>query len=217
MTFDWYRARVAAKGIVAAYEHAGHAHATSGRHAARDRAVPCSSIGCSEAIAQFPSYPHGILIRVLPPGAPVPSVAEVIALNKQLYAAFVLDDPRPGPDDDYATEVHRRYAGIWDILSRGAERAGNRELADEARTIAQEARPRMKRDAGLCCSASRCCSRSHCMRRRSVAASSTTTTRGSSHDNWIVKSTTSAKSFTDTSVDTRAVLGPSICRCAICR
>ena len=59
----------------------------------------------------------------------------------QLYAAFVLDDPRPGPNDDYATEVHRRYAGIWDILSRAAERAGNRELAVEARTIANQLGP----------------------------------------------------------------------------
>ena len=141
MTFDWYRARVAAKGVVAARNMPGSPQQqlvatllATGRPVFVDRLQ-------TEIIASFPSYPHGILIRVLPPGAQVPSVAEVIELNRNLYAAFKLDEPRPGPDDDYATEVHRRYAGIWDILSRGAERAGHRELAEEARTIAQKLRP----------------------------------------------------------------------------
>jgi hypothetical protein len=141
MTFDWYRARVAAKGVVAARNMPGSPQQqlvatllATGRPVFVDRLQ-------TEIIASFPTYPHGILIRVLPPGSAVPSVADVIALNKQLYSAFRLDDPRPGSDDDYATEVHRRYAGIWDILSRAAERAGNRELADEARTFARQMGP----------------------------------------------------------------------------
>jgi hypothetical protein len=141
MTFDWYRARVAAKGVVAATNMPGTPlQQLVGTLLATGRPVFVDRLQ-SELIAAFPSYPHGILIRILPLGAQAPGVADVIALNKQLYAAFALDDPRPGPNDDYATEVHRRYAGIWDILSRAAERAGNRELAAEARTIAQKLGP----------------------------------------------------------------------------
>lgn len=141
MTFRWYQARAAAKGVGAAANIPGSplqqvvvAMHAKGRPVFVDRLQ-------REIISSFPSYPHGILIRVLPPGAPVPSVEEVIAINKQLYASFRLDDPRPGSDDDYATEVRRRYAGIWEILGRAAERTGKTELAAEAFAIAKKLGP----------------------------------------------------------------------------
>lgn len=141
MTFDWYRARMSAKGVVAAANMPGSPlQQVVGTMLATGRPVFIDRLQ-TEIIASFPSYPHGILIRVLPRGAEVPSAAEVIALNKQLYASFVLDDPRPGVDDDYAAEVHRRYAGIWDILARAAERANHQELAEEARTFARQLGP----------------------------------------------------------------------------
>lgn len=141
MSFDWYRARVAARGVVAANNMPGSPmQQVVGTLLATGRPVFVDRLQ-TEIIASFPSYPYGILIRVLPPGAQVPSVPDVIALNKQLYGAFALDDPRPGPDDDYATEVHKRYVGIWDILGRGAERAGNKELAAEAFELAKKLGP----------------------------------------------------------------------------
>jgi len=141
MSFDWYRARVAAKGIVAANNMPGTPmQKVVGTLLATGRPVFVDRLQ-TDIIGSFPSYPHGILIRVLPLGAEIPSVEEVIALNKQLYGAFTLDDPRPGPGDDYATEVHKRYAGIWDILGRGAERAGHAELAAEAFALAKKLGP----------------------------------------------------------------------------
>lgn len=141
MSFEWYRARVAAKGVVAAGNMPGSPlQKVVGTLVAMGRPVFVDRLQ-TEVIASFPTYPHGILIRVLPPGTEVPSIPDIIALNKQLYGSFRLDDPRPGSDDDYANEVHRRYAGIWDILSRAAERAGRRELADEARTLSRQLGP----------------------------------------------------------------------------
>jgi hypothetical protein len=122
MTFDWYRARVAAKGVGAATNMPG---------------TPLQQVVATMLAKGRPVF----VDRLQPRGAQVPSVEEVIALNRELYASFVLDDPRPGLEDDYATEVHRRYAGIWDILGRGAERAGKRELAEEAFAIAKKLGP----------------------------------------------------------------------------
>src|SRR6185369_7148988 len=63
-----------------------------------------------DVIDSFPAYPYGVLMRVLPPGTQGPSVTEVFDLNERVYAEFALDYPRPGVHDEFATEVHRRYA-----------------------------------------------------------------------------------------------------------
>ena len=56
----------------------------------------------------------------------------MFAINEQLFDRFALDYPRPGPDDEFATEVHLRYTATWDIIGRALEKAGERELAVQA-------------------------------------------------------------------------------------
>jgi hypothetical protein len=95
-----------------------------------------------DVIAAFPSHPYGILIRVLPRGTALPSVREVFAINKAVYARFTLDYPRPGLDDEFATEVHLRYSAIWNMIGHKLEEIGAHDDAEWARRLARELAPR---------------------------------------------------------------------------
>ncbi len=80
--------------------------------------------------ASLPTYPYGLLFRVLPRGTPRPSIMEVFAINKQLYAEYQFGYEFPGPDDQLAAEFHVFYARTWRIIGEGlaAEHRGE-ELA----------------------------------------------------------------------------------------
>ena len=67
----------------------------------------------------FPVYPYGPVFRVLPKGAPVPSIDELFALNKKLYEAMYFDYPRPSVGDDLAAQAHQQYAATWRALAEG--------------------------------------------------------------------------------------------------
>lgn len=141
----WYAARLSARGIhapegtttailrVVEYQHSiGHRVFVA---ALRDSWVT------RELTRAFPTYPYGTVIEVLPHGAPVPATAEVVARNKALYEAFELGYPRPGPDDEFATAVHYRYASTWNLLARKLAGEGKRDEAAWAASIARELGP----------------------------------------------------------------------------
>ena len=92
-------------------------------------------------LAHFASYPYGILIRIVPLGEHAPSLAEVVELNRKLFAAFDLDYPRPGHDDDWAAVMHRRYAFTWASIANALDAAGDHQGADAARDVARQLQP----------------------------------------------------------------------------
>jgi hypothetical protein len=66
----------------------------------------------------FPIYPYGALYRVLPRGSTPPSIDELFAINKALYAKFSFDYPLPSPGDDLAAQAHDLYAAPWRAIAK---------------------------------------------------------------------------------------------------
>jgi len=64
----------------------------------------------------FPTYPFGILFRVLPKGTAVPTIQEVFAINRDLYAKFEMGYPLPPADAPWAAHVHDRLVAPWQII-----------------------------------------------------------------------------------------------------
>jgi hypothetical protein len=100
------------------------------------------SQGEATELVRFTKVPYGVVTRILPAWTPRPSIAEVVELNRQLFERFHLDYPFPGPDDEYATWVHRNYARLWTILGQALLASGNRDAAGEAEAIAARLSPR---------------------------------------------------------------------------
>ncbi len=136
MIFDWYRQRVAARGIKAAPGPGTPKVQLVATLLARGRPVFVDRLQ-RDVIAAFPSFPYGVLLRVLPTSARIPDAKEVFELNEQLYASFALDYARPGPHDEFATEVHRRYQSVWTIIAKALERAGDSERSARAAEYAR--------------------------------------------------------------------------------
>ena len=131
MGLAWYRDRVGARGVVA----------QAGDEPAIVRLVQHQlAIGHAvfvepnqrDVLRAFPYYPLGPLVRILPRGEQPPPVADAVAQNRAAYAAFDLAYPYPGPDDEWPTIVHERYAQTWATLAR----AGSEEAAAIARELA---------------------------------------------------------------------------------
>lgn len=80
----------------------------------------------------YPSYPFGILVRLLPRGEKPPSAEEVFTLNRELFNTFDLGYPLPGKTDQFATWVHRKYAGTWARIADDLMAVGKREEAATA-------------------------------------------------------------------------------------
>ena len=98
-------------------------------------------VSLGNILQTFPSYPHGLVFRVLPPGSTIPILDEIIALNHDLLGAFDLAYPRPSEAAEYAAEMHHRYARTWDILARALVEAGRPEEARAARALVRELSP----------------------------------------------------------------------------
>jgi hypothetical protein len=75
----------------------------------------------------FPSYPYGVLFRVLPKGQAPPPILEVFAINQNLFKGFDLGYRFPGLHDEHATELHFMYARVWQIIAQGLAVDGRRE------------------------------------------------------------------------------------------
>ncbi len=78
----------------------------------------------------FTVWPYGLLYRVLPRGAPSPTISEVFAINKELYDRYEFDYEFPSVDDDVPAQYHALYAKTWKAIADGLLRAN---LTEEAR------------------------------------------------------------------------------------
>ena len=134
---DWYRAAWARRGLAMPVDPGaalGAALVRTGRPVFADR-------GLADLLAASPSYPFGVLVRVLPPGASPPPPSEIARINRELYRGFDLDYPRPGRDDAFAAVAHRRYAAAWAAISDLLAAAGDREAAADALDVARSLQP----------------------------------------------------------------------------
>jgi hypothetical protein len=136
MTLPWYRARIGMplEGPAKPSLVLATAVMSSGRPLFVDAQQ-------ANILASFPSYPYGLAIRVLHSGTAPPPLADVVEQNKQLFAAFHFGYPPPGPDDEWPTEVHRRYAATWQVLADRLARSGRADEADAALEMAHELSP----------------------------------------------------------------------------
>lgn len=132
MGLSWYRERLAARGVLSGPGTGSPKGRLVANLLARGRPVFVDRLQ-RDILEAFPTYPYGIVRRVVGPQDRMPSVREVFALNEQLYAAFALDYPRPGPDDEYATEVHERYRIVWTVIAKALEQEG--AVLESARAI----------------------------------------------------------------------------------
>lgn len=137
---DWYRERMAARGIplepfqpLAPAKQADAILAT-GRALYIDRTQHA-------ILRERTAYPHGVLMRVLPQNGAQPTLHEVLELNERAFRSFDLDYEYPGTDDDFATGAHQRYATTWIILARQLEAAGDPNAAKQALDIARSLAP----------------------------------------------------------------------------
>lgn len=140
MSLPWYRERAAARGIISGPGAGTPKERLVANLLARGRPVFVDRLQ-RDIIGAFPTYPHGVLMRVLPRGAATPSVIEVLALNESLFAKFALDYPPPGPDDEFATEVHARYAYTWELIAKALEAQGYTAQAARAHMHATKLAP----------------------------------------------------------------------------
>jgi hypothetical protein len=92
-------------------------------------------------LREFPTVPYGLVFHVLARGTTPPPIEEVFALNKALYEHFELGYPTPGPADDYAAEIHQRYARTWWIIGTALRHAAREQDAAFALELAQQLEP----------------------------------------------------------------------------
>ncbi len=91
--------------------------------------------------AALPGYPVGMLYRVLPRGARMPALGEVLDQERALFAGSDLAYPRPTGEDDFAAVAHKRYAAVWRDLARALDAAGHRDDAAAALDVARQLLP----------------------------------------------------------------------------
>lgn len=140
-TLAWYRARIERRGMVAPAGEGLPIVRLIEKLIAEGRPVFVESAR-EEVISALPTYPFATVMKVLPRGAATPPIDAVIAENEALYAKFTFRYRRPGSDDEFATQVHRRYASTWNVLGRKAQSLGQPALATRAFAIANEIGPR---------------------------------------------------------------------------
>ena len=90
---------------------------------------------------ELPTYPYGIVLRVLPAGASVPSAAEQFAIEQHVFDDYDLDYALPGPHDELATAMHERYAAVWQAIASGLHAVSNDDEAEAADQYAQRIGP----------------------------------------------------------------------------
>ncbi|HEU0033786.1 MAG TPA: DUF2723 domain-containing protein [Kofleriaceae bacterium] len=137
----WYRQRMRARGLVFTKQFSLEPTLEQAQLFLDTKRPLFVDRSQKQLLASFPSYPYGLLVRLLPKGAPAPTLPEVVELNRAIYAAFDLDYPRPGPDDDYATIAHKRYAATWVTLAEALRAAGDEQGAQDAIAVARQLYP----------------------------------------------------------------------------
>ena len=90
----------------------------------------------------MPFFMHPTLatsLRVLPRGRATPGIDAIVEENRRVFEGYALGAARPGRDDEYATEIHRRYALTWELLARALETGDDWvELADRETQLFRE-------------------------------------------------------------------------------
>jgi hypothetical protein len=134
---DWYRAAWAGHGLVLPFAPGvslGEVLLRTGRPVFVDP-------GLTALRAAFPSYPFGVVYRLLPPAAAPPPASEIAVINRDLYRAFDLDYLHPHKDDDFAAVAHRRYTAAWAAIAVLLDAAGDRDQATDAYEVARALQP----------------------------------------------------------------------------
>jgi hypothetical protein len=129
----WYRAQLVARGLPA--------DGLIDTALARGRPVFVQGAE-RDLIAELPHYRFGILVRVLPRGQTPPSLEDEVAINKAIYARLHFDYVLPGPDDEWATRIHYRYARTWIVLAQELFAAGDADNGRAALEVARAVGPR---------------------------------------------------------------------------
>lgn len=137
---DWYRAKFAPYGLVLPPGTPYSPEAAVELFLARGRPVFVYWWE-KELRAKFPSYPFGVLVRLLPPGTAPPPIDVVFAQNREMFLGFDLAYPLPGKHDEFATWVHRKYAGTWGRLAEDLQAAGKPREAAMAIELARALGP----------------------------------------------------------------------------
>ncbi len=137
----WYRRRLAGRGFPFDFEGDGLPSVRLADQVLATGRPLFVNYYEGNIVKAFPNYPYGILIRVLPHGEQPPGLDAVVELNRTVYAQFDLDYPRPGLDDDFATELHIKYAATWSLLGRALANAGNQRDAAWAFELAHRLEP----------------------------------------------------------------------------
>jgi hypothetical protein len=134
---DWYRARWARRGLVMPFDPGaplGEVLLRTGRPVFVDP-------GLTALRAKFPSYPFGVVYRLLPTTMAVPPPSEIAVLNRDLFRAYDLDYTQPHKDDDFAAVAHRRYTATWAAIAVLLDAAGDRDQASDAFEVARSLQP----------------------------------------------------------------------------
>lgn len=133
----WYRAGWASRGLAMPPDtgaRLGDALVATGRPVFVDRSL-------GDVRAAFPSYPFGVVYRVLPRGTTLPPPGKIAAINREVYRAFDLDYPHPGAGDGYAAIAHRRYAGTWAAIANLLAAGGDLEAGRAAFELTRQLDP----------------------------------------------------------------------------
>lgn len=67
----------------------------------------------------FTVWPYGLLYRVLPRGAPPPTIKEVFGINKVLYDRYEFGYEFPSVADIVPAQYHLQYATAWKAIADG--------------------------------------------------------------------------------------------------
>jgi hypothetical protein len=137
----WYRDRLARRGIVIDTTKDATPSVRNAEQILASGRPLFVDMTLNNVLQTLPSYPYGTLFRILPRGASSPSIDQVAALNRDWFAALDLDYPRPGPDDEYPTTIHKGYATTWRIIAEGFTVAGKPEEAANATALRREFGP----------------------------------------------------------------------------
>jgi hypothetical protein len=140
-TRAWYRERLARTGVAVMPVAGGVATVPQGEAwLATGRPLVVDSQQTA-LLAALPSYPVGILRRVLPRGARLPALGDVVEWQRAAFERFDLDYPRPEAGDDFAAAAHTRYVAAWVDLARALDAAGAHEQAAMAVELARQLAP----------------------------------------------------------------------------
>jgi hypothetical protein len=132
-----YRQRVAARtGLkFEAAKGAVLSEAVADQVIARGQPLFIDAYGAGIAKA-FPTYPLGLVFRVLPKGTPPPTPREVYEQNRALLAKQDLAYPHPFENDQPVADLHIFYARSWSMIGDALAASGDPADAASAREIA---------------------------------------------------------------------------------